>query len=55
MRRALTLMSTKEACKAGLGSDASLLLLLVLDPSVLESQVPVGRCLLDTLASLDVR
>lgn len=55
MQRALALISTKEACKAGLGCDASLLLLLALEPSVLEGQIPVGRYLLDALASLHVR
>lgn len=55
MKRALALIGTKEACKLGLGSDPSLLLLLVVDPHVLDTQIPVGRALLNTLESLNVR
>ena len=43
MQRALTLISSKDACNASLGCDPCLLLLLILDPvSVLDAQVPVG-------------
>ena len=56
MQRALTLISSKEACKAGLGCDPGLLLLLILDPvSVLDVQVPVGRHLLHALNSMNIR
>ena len=56
MQRALTLISSKDACNAGLGCDPGLLLLLILDPvSVLDAQVPVGRHLLHALDSMNIR
>ena len=54
--RALTLISSKDACNAGLSCDPCLLLLLILDPvSVLDVQVPVGRHLLHALDSMNIR
>jgi hypothetical protein len=55
MHQALKLLSTNDACRAGLGCDPSLLLLLALDLAVLDEQIPVGRCLLNALDSLNVR
>ena len=52
MQQALKLLSTEDAGKAGLGCDPSLLLLLMLDPCVLDEQIPVGRVLLRVLDSL---
>ena len=51
MQDALRMLSTAEARKSGLSNDPLTLLLLCMEPDVLEEQIAVGRHLLRTLSA----